>query len=107
MTKLLVSLEMEVVNVHEAKARLSALLEAVERGETVVIARRNKPVAELRPVSPETLRTKRPKRPSGLARGMGRVPDSFFEPMSEEELADWYEIKPTDPLHPDWTPEAR
>lgn len=36
-----------VVNVHEAKSSLSRLLEAVEQGERVVIARAGRPVAEL------------------------------------------------------------
>lgn len=38
-----------VVNVHEAKSSLSRLLEQVERGERVVIARAGKPVADLVP----------------------------------------------------------
>ena len=38
-----------VVNVHEAKSTLSRLLEAVERGERVVIARAGHPVADLVP----------------------------------------------------------
>lgn len=37
------------VNVHEAKTHLSRLLEAVEQGEDVVIARSGKPVARLVP----------------------------------------------------------
>lgn len=37
----------QVVNIHEAKAHLSELLAKVEAGEKVVIARRNKPLAEL------------------------------------------------------------
>jgi antitoxin (DNA-binding transcriptional repressor) of toxin-antitoxin stability system len=44
---------MRSVNVHEAKSTLSALLvEVEERGETVLICRNGKPVAELRAVSP-------------------------------------------------------
>ncbi len=39
----------QTVNVHEAKTHLSRLLEAVERGEEVVIARSGKPVARLVP----------------------------------------------------------
>ena len=35
------------VNVHDAKTRLSRLLELVEAGENVVIARHGKPVAAL------------------------------------------------------------
>lgn len=37
------------VNVHEAKTTLSKLLERVERGERIVIARAGKPVADLVP----------------------------------------------------------
>ncbi len=96
---------MTAVNVHEAKAKLSELLDRVEQGETVVIARRNKPVAELRPVARAARKKKR--RPIGLAKGMGRVLPAFFEPMDEAELADWYEVKPSDPLHPEWQRGAR
>lgn len=38
-----------VVNVHEAKSSLSKLLERVESGETVTIARAGRPVADLVP----------------------------------------------------------
>lgn len=38
---------MTQVNVHQAKSSLSKLLEAVERGETIIIARAGKPVAKL------------------------------------------------------------
>jgi prevent-host-death family protein len=92
----------EVLNVHEAKARLSELLDRVERGETVVIARRNKPVAELRPVPPPA---EKKRRPIGLAKGKIHIAPDAFAPMSDEELADWYELRPEDPLHPDWKPE--
>lgn len=37
------------MNVHEAKTNLSKLLEAVEAGQTVTIARAGKPVADLVP----------------------------------------------------------
>jgi len=35
------------VNIHQAKTQLARLLDLVEEGETVVIARHGKPVAEL------------------------------------------------------------
>lgn len=47
---------MKRVPVAEAKAHLSALLERVEAGEEIVIARRGKPVARLVP-EPRTRRT--------------------------------------------------
>lgn len=40
------------VNVHHAKTHLSKLLERVENGETIVIARAGKPVAELSAYKP-------------------------------------------------------
>ena len=43
---------MQVVNVYEAKTQLSKLLDAVERGEDVVIARAGRPVADLKPHQP-------------------------------------------------------
>ena len=36
------------VNIHEAKTNLSKLLERVQEGETIVIAKAGKPIAELR-----------------------------------------------------------
>jgi len=45
---------MKTVNVHEAKTTLSRLLEEVERGETLVIARNGKPIAELTAIKKKT-----------------------------------------------------
>lgn len=69
------------INIAEAKARLSRYLENVERGEIVVLCRRNVPIAEIRPL------TKPPahERPVGIDRGM-TVPDSFFEPLPDDVL---------------------
>lgn len=70
-----------VVNVQEAKTRLSELLARVEQGEDVVIARAGKPVAHLAPIEEP------PARRFGVMDL--RVPDSFFEPLPEAELAAW------------------
>ena len=70
------------VNVAEAKAHLSRYLERVERGETVVLCRRNVPVAEIRALP----RPARELRPVGIDRGM-TVPAAFFEPLPDEVLA--------------------
>ena len=43
---------MRSVSIYEAKTRLSALIQAVERGEEVVITNRNRPVARLVPAAP-------------------------------------------------------
>ena len=39
------------IGTFEAKNKLSALLERVERGEVIQIMRRGKPIAELRPLT--------------------------------------------------------
>jgi len=83
---------MIMVNIHEAKARLSEFLEAVERGEQVWICKRNQPVAELRAIVAK--RTK--PRPLGGGPQSFTVPETFFEPMSDEWLAD-FEANPVYP----------
>jgi prevent-host-death family protein len=44
---------MIISNIHEAKSRLSKLVQQVEKGEEVIIARAGKPVAKLVPYSEE------------------------------------------------------
>ncbi len=43
---------MTMVNVHEAKTQLSRLLERVQAGEEIVIAKAGKPCARLMPLEP-------------------------------------------------------
>ncbi|MFN8619858.1 MAG: type II toxin-antitoxin system Phd/YefM family antitoxin [Chloroflexota bacterium] len=72
---------METVNVYEAKTHLSKLLERVERGETVVIARAGKPVALLSPfVDPATQ-----PRKLGIWAGQGWISEDFDDPLPEFE----------------------
>lgn len=68
---------MKMVNVHDAKTQLSRLLEAVEAGEDVVIARAGKPVARLVPVRPDA------RRPGRLA-GQVCLGDDFDAPLPPE-----------------------
>ena len=74
---------MPVVNVHEAKTHLSRLLVQAENGEEVVIARNGKPVARLSPVR------KRGRRQPDAFKGKVVIPESFFDPLPEEELRAW------------------
>ncbi len=74
------NMTMLVVNIYEAKAKLSEYLEAVARGERVVICKRNHPVAELRAV--EAARTA--PRPLGGAKGRLKIGEAFFEPLPDE-----------------------
>jgi len=76
---------MIMVNIHEAKAKLSQFLDAVANGEHVLICKRNQPIAELRAVVPK----RTAPRPIGGAKGTMEILPSFYEPMSNEELDDW------------------
>ncbi len=71
------------INIHEAKAKLSEYLAAVEAGETVQICRRNVPVAEIVPLR----QPRKTPRPIGLACDRDyEIPASFFEPLPDELL---------------------
>ena len=74
---------MYVVNVHQAKTELSRLLARVEAGEDVVIARRGEPIARL------VACKARIKRQPDALKGKIVVPDTFFDPLPEEELTAW------------------
>jgi len=41
---------MKAVNIQDAKTHLSGYLDAVEKGEVVVLCRHNKPIAEIRSI---------------------------------------------------------
>ena len=70
------------INIAEAKAKLSELLDRALAGEEVVIARAGKPLARLVPVDP------RPPRKKGAWRGWAADVSSevFLEPMDPEDL---------------------
>lgn len=72
------------LNIHEAKTHLSRYLPALERGETLILCKRNIPIAEIRPLpKPRAL-----PRPFGLAADHGvELPPEFFESLPAELLA--------------------
>ena len=70
-------LVMKTVNIHEAKTHLSRLLESVEEGDEVVIARAGKPIAKLVPLKPK------PRHPGGL-KGKIRIHPDFDEPLPQD-----------------------
>ena len=73
----------QIVNVHDAKTHLSRLLTQVEAGEEVIIARNGKPVAQLVRCQPMV------RRQPDVLKGKIVIPDSFFDPLPEEELYFW------------------
>ena len=78
---------MKRFNIAEAKAAFSSIVERVEQGDTVMICRRNIPVAKLEPVLPTEL-GKRHRTQIGWARRSGvRILADVTEPAMAE--TDW------------------
>lgn len=73
---------MEKVNIHEAKTRLSELLQRVEAGEEFVIARAGLPIARLSKIQ-------RTERKPGYLGPEFRLAQDFFD--ADEEIVEMFE----------------
>lgn len=83
-----------IVNVQEAKTRLSELLRRVEHGEEITIARAGTPIARIRAAAPPRRNLERALLPE-----IPPIPvDTFFEDLPESELRDWERGHASDPL---------
>jgi len=71
----------KTVNVAEAKARLSELVQRAARGEEIVIARNGEPQARLVALAPKQLRI------PGKGAGKWSVSDDFDAPLPPELLS--------------------
>lgn len=69
------------MNVAEAKAKLSELLDAAAAGDEVVIARSGRRIVRLVPVDDP------PPRQLGFM--PLNVPDALFDPLPTDDLEDW------------------
>ena len=93
------------VTIHEAKTHLSRLIAAVERGEEVIISRRDKPVVRL-----VIEKQEKPKRRLGFMLQPGQEPpnlDGFFDKKLDEEIErDFYEaVEAKKPYSPGLSPK--
>lgn len=73
---------MEMVNIYDAKTRLSQLVDKAAAGEDVVVSRNGKPLVRLTRLTP-------PKRPIkfGLLKGKVTIAADFDAPLPDEVLA--------------------
>jgi len=69
-----------VFNMHEAKSRLSELVELARQGRRVIIARSGVPVADIVPHREPVVR-----RTGGQWRGRARIAPDFDAPMPDVE----------------------
>ena len=86
MTTLVITLEAAVIrvktlNLAQAKARLSELVQRAARGEEIIIARNGEPQARLVALSPVVTRT------PGKGAGKWSVPDDFNDALPPDVLA--------------------
>ena len=70
------------MNVQEAKAQLSRLVDAAMMGDEVIIAKAGKPCVRLVPMD-------LPPRQPGSAKGKAALTAAFFDPLPEDELKAW------------------
>lgn len=81
---------MKTMNVSEAKTHFSSVVDQVEQGETVLICKRNLPVAKMTAV--EALGASRHHTEIGWAKGTGaRIHGDLTEPVLSE--TDWDMMK--------------
>jgi len=70
------------INLQQAKAQLSRLVDAAMMGDEVIIAKAGKPCVRLVPVGPTA-------RQPGAAKGKAALTPAFFEPLPGAELGAW------------------
>jgi len=75
---------MEIVNINDAKARLSQLVDKAAAGEDIVVSRNGKPLVRI-------TRLEAPKRriTFGLLEGRLMVPADFDAPLPDDVLANF------------------
>jgi prevent-host-death family protein len=79
-----------IVNIHEAKTRLSRLIDRASKGEPFIIAKAGKPMVKVVPLeTPEAGRVRR----LGFMAGQIAVPDDF-DRMGEAEIERLFGIGP-------------
>jgi prevent-host-death family protein len=86
-------------NMHDAKTRLSELVQMAERGEEVIIARNGKPAVRMVEIVPEVVTESEPKKTRGAWGSMkGKIwysPD--FDQPDEELINSFYDGDPYNP----------
>lgn len=78
-------MSLKTLNIYEIRSRFSYYAKQVMRGKSFLIAVRNRPFAELRPLPAKTPR----KLVYGVLEGMFTVPEDFDAPLPEFE-SDFY-----------------
>ncbi len=75
---------MREVGAFDAKTHLSEILDAVERGETIIVTRRGKPIAKLAPWQGERMSVDEIAREFGKIRQSAQAPEGGVRGLIEE-----------------------
>ena len=73
---------MTIATMHEATTNFSQLVAREGRGEEIILAEAGRPMARLMPLAAGPVR----RVPGRLK---GRLPDSVFDPLPDDELRPW------------------
>jgi len=76
-------------NINEIKTHLSSYIDKVAQGETVIVCKRNVPIAEIKPIK----RKLKKERPVGLAQKKYpgfELNDECLEPLPDDVIASFY-----------------
>ena len=76
---------MTIINIHEAKTHFSKLINDVQNGKEVIIAKAGKPVARVTVYEVQTS-----LRQGGQLKGLIDIPDDFDAPLPEDVLTGFY-----------------
>jgi len=71
---------MQTINIHDAKTQFSKLIEAVSRGEEIIIAKAGKPAARLVPIQAKKPLVRKP----GSLKGKIKIAEDFDAPLPNE-----------------------
>jgi antitoxin (DNA-binding transcriptional repressor) of toxin-antitoxin stability system len=70
------------LNIRQVKTHLSRYLARLKEGDTIILCKRNVPIAEIRAVK----KPAKGKRPIGLFKGQIRISKRFFDPLPDNVL---------------------
>lgn len=76
-------------SIHEAKTHLSALLQRVQRGEVIIIANRNVPVAKLVPVHDVEQQKRHAPKVGDITSESVTFDEDAFLPLGDRDLSEW------------------
>lgn len=76
---------MSTITVHQLERDPAEFLRRVEGGESLLVLREGRVVAEVQPVAAKSVA----RRPHGLCAGQFLVPDDFDSPLPEQVLSDF------------------